>query len=142
MEQKLLIIDDDENDVLITKSILSGIGQGIRIETASSGEEGFARLREGNALPALVLLDVKMPGMSGIDVLRKIRDDKRLDRVPVVIVTHSILEKDLVASYKSGANSILLKTVDTDQFRRCIINLIERWMGKEGSTFGNIDMTS
>ena len=130
MGQKLLIIDDDEDFVLITKSILSKIEPGITIEVASSGEEGLARLREGTVLPALILLDVKMPGMSGIDVLRKIRDEKQLHPIPVVIVTHSIIKDDLVASYKSGANSILLKTVDTDQFRRSLINLLERFIEK------------
>ncbi len=131
MNQRLLIIDDDENDVLITKSILSRIRPGISIDVASSGEEGLAYLHAAAAAPpVLILLDVKMPGMSGIDVLRKIRDNKRLDPIPVVIVTNSLLERDLVTSYRSGANSILLKNVDTDQFRRCIINLIERFMGK------------
>ena len=130
MGQKLLIIDDDKNDVLITKSILYKIGPGITIEVASSGEEGLARLRDGTVLPALILLDVKMPGMSGIEVLRKIRDEKQLNPIPVVIVTNSISEDDLVASYKSGANSIFLKTVDTDQFRRSIIHLIERFIEK------------
>lgn len=130
MGQKLLIIDDDENDVLITKSILSKIRPGITIEVASSGEEGLARLWKGTVLPALILLDVKMPGMSGIEVLHKIRDEERLNPIPVVIVTNSIIKDDLVASYKSGANSILLKTVDTDQFRRSIINLIERFIEK------------
>jgi CheY-like chemotaxis protein len=130
MEHKVLIIDDNEDDVLITKSILSKIEPEIRVESASSGEEGLARLREGTVRPALILLDLKMPGMSGIDVLCKIRDDKRLHPIPVVIVTNSILENDLVASYKSGACSILLKTVDRDQFSRCIIHLIERFTGK------------
>ena len=128
MERKLLIIDDDEDDVLITKSILSRIEPRVEFETASSGEEGLALLREGSFSPALILLDVKMPGMSGIDVLRKIRANKKLSRIPVVIVTHSIVKNDLVASYKFGADSILLKTGDTDQFRRCISNLIERFM--------------
>jgi CheY-like chemotaxis protein len=71
-----------------------------------------------------------MPGMSGIDVLRKIRDDKRLDPIPVVIVAHSFLKNDLVASFKTGANSILLKSGDTDEFRKSIINLIERFIGE------------
>jgi CheY-like chemotaxis protein len=130
MERKLLIIDDDENDVLIMKSILSKIEPGVMVEAASTGKEGLARLREGTFSPALILLDVKMPGMSGIDVLRKIRNDKRLNPIPVVIVTNSILKNDLVESYKFGANSILLKTGDIDQFRRCINNLIERFMAE------------
>jgi CheY-like chemotaxis protein len=130
MEQKLLIIDDNKDDVLITKSILSKIKPEIGIEAASSGEEGLERLRKQTVRPALILLDLNMPGMSGIDVLREIRADKRLQPIPVVIVTNSILENDLLASYKSGANSILLKTVDTDQFRRCIIHLIERFYKK------------
>ncbi len=130
MGRKLLIIDDDENDVLIMKSILSRIEPEVMVEVASSGKEGLARLRERTFSPALILLDVKMPGMSGIDVLRKIRNDKRLSPIPVVIVTDSILKNDLVESYKSGANSILLKTGDTDQFRRCISNLIERFMAE------------
>jgi CheY-like chemotaxis protein len=130
MEQRILIIDDDENDVLITKSIISKFGLEIGVEVASSGDDGLTRLREGTTPPALILLDVNMPGMSGIDVLRKIRDDKKLGPVPVVVVTHSILENDFVASYKSGANSILFKTGNTDEFRRSIINLLERFIGK------------
>lgn len=141
MEQKLLIIDDDENDVLLTKSIISKIGMGIQVEVASSGEEGLARLREGAIPPTLIMLDVKMPGINGIDVLRKIRDDKRLGPIPVVIITHSLLDNDLLASYKAGANSILLKTVDTDEFKRCIINIIERFTEKQVSAFGCNDMT-
>ncbi len=61
---------------------------------ASSGEEGLARLQEGNYPPALILLDVKMPGVSGIEVLRKIRGDKRLNYVHVAIVTNSIVQDD------------------------------------------------
>ncbi len=130
MERKVLIIDDNDDDILMTKSILSKIGLGITIEVASSGEEGLAHVRKGTVLPTLILLDVKMPGMSGIDVLRKIRSDKRLASIPVVIVTHSILESDFVASYKSGASSILLKTADIDKFKRYMLNLFENFMAK------------
>ncbi len=130
MGQKLLIIDDDEDFVMITETILSKIRPEITIEVASSGEEGLALLRNETVLPALILLDVKMPGMSGIDVLRKIRDEKRLNTIPVVVVTHSIIKDDLVASFKLGANSILLKSGNTDEFRKSIRNLIERFIEK------------
>ncbi len=129
-EQKMLIIDDSEDDILIMKTIISKIGPGIRIEVASSGEEGHARLQKGNYPPALILLDVKMPGMSGIEVLRKIRSDKRLNYVHVAIVTNSIVQDDFVASYKSGANSILPKSGNADEFRKCIINLIDLFIEK------------
>ncbi len=129
MEQKILIIDDSEDDILLTKMVLSKLGRKIRAECASSGEEGLASLRSEAELPALVLLDLKMPGMDGLDVLRAIRADARLCPVPVIVVTHSDLESDREASYKNGANSYLNKSVDLDHFAIDIRNELAKWVG-------------
>ena len=128
MEEKILIIDDSEDDILLAKMVLTKIGREIRTDTALSGEAGLALLRGAAALPSLVLLDLKMPKLDGLEVLRKIRDDERLRGIPVVIVTHSDLESDREASYKAGANSFLNKSVDLDQFAKNIGNELERWI--------------
>ena len=65
-----------------------------KVEAATGGEEALKHLRGGVTLPALILLDLKMPGMSGFDVLREIRADERLKPVPVIVVTSSSLESD------------------------------------------------
>ena len=128
MEPTILIIDDSEDDILLTKMVLSKLGREIRTESALSGETGLAALRDGRALPVVVLLDLKMPGMDGLDVLRAIRADGRFCRIPVVIVTHSDLESDKEASFKNGANSFLNKSVDLDQFTKHIRNELEKWI--------------
>ncbi len=128
MEPMVLIIDDSEDDILLTKMVLSKVGRKIRTESASSGEGGLALLRSGTEMPALILLDLKMPGMDGFDVLRAIRAEECLCRIPVIIVTHSDLESDREASYKNGANSYLNKSVDLDQFTKHIRNELEKWI--------------
>ncbi len=128
MERSVLIIDDSEDDILLTQMVLGKMGQNIRTESALSGEQGLALLRNGAALPSLVLLDLKMPGMDGLDVLRTIRGDERLHSVPVVIVTHSDLESDKEACSKAGANSYLLKSIDLDKFTIELRNELERWI--------------
>jgi two-component system response regulator len=127
-DKSVLIIDDSEDDILLTKMVLAKISRELRTESALSGEAGLAVLRDGSALPALILLDLKMPGMDGLDVLRELRLDGRLRRIPVIIVTHSDLESDKEASFKSGANSFLNKSVDLDQFTMHIRNELEKWV--------------
>ncbi len=128
MERSVLIIDDSEDDILLTKMVLAKIERKIKTDTALNGEAGLALLRCTSALPSLVLLDLKMPKLDGIEVLRKIRDDERLRFLPVVIVTHSELESDREASYKAGANSFLHKAVDIDHFRRELEQVMNDWM--------------
>jgi CheY-like chemotaxis protein len=128
MEPTILIIDDSEDDILLTKMVLAKVRGEIGVTAARDGEEGLALLRNGVELPALVLLDLKMPRMGGLDVLSAIRNDDRLRRMPVIIVTHSDLESDKEASYKSGANGYLNKSVDLDQFMKHIRSELEKWI--------------
>jgi two-component system, response regulator len=131
MERRVLIIDDSEDDILLTKMVLAKIGRSVKADTALNGEAGLALLRGATALPSLILLDLKMPKLNGIEVLRKIRDDERLCRLPVVIVTHSELDSDREASYKAGANCVLHKAVDIDHFRRELEQVMSVWMGSD-----------
>ncbi len=122
----ILIIDDSEDDILLTQMALSKLGRKIKVESALGGEEGLAALRDGSALPAMILLDLKMPRMGGLDILRAIRKDERLCRIPVIIITHSDLESDKEASYKAGATGFLAKSIDLDRFTKDIGWLFER----------------
>jgi two-component system response regulator len=131
-EKTILIIDDSEDDILLTKRVLVKIGRTIKTDTALSGDAGLALLRRGAVLPSLILLDLKMPKLDGIEVLRKIRDDERLRSIPVVIITHSDLESDREASYKAGANSFLHKSVDIDRFQKDLEHVLNEWMGGSG----------
>ena len=126
--QLILVIDDSEDDVLLTQMVLRKIRGDIEVEAALSGPAGLAFLRGADSLPSLILLDLKMPGMDGLNILHEIRADERLCRIPVVVLTHSDLESDREASYENGANSFLNKSVDLNQFTEKIRNELKRWM--------------
>jgi len=128
MQRMVLIIDDNENDVFITKRVLSKIDPELRTEAALSGAAGLKLLRGGTGLPALILLDLKMTGVSGFDTLRQIRADALLRNIPVVVVTSSSLESDMTEAYAAGANSLVYKSVDTEQFILDLKHVLERWI--------------
>jgi two-component system response regulator len=118
MEMMVLLIDDNQNDVLITKRVLSKVAPAIRTEVASCGETALAALHGGGERPALILLDLKMPGMDGVEVLRRLRADAELHNIPVIMVTHSALESDITAAF------------DIERFGREIKQILERWLEK------------
>ncbi len=124
----ILIIDDNEDDVLLMKVALEKTGRYFKTEVAPSGEAGLAFIRKAKIPPKLVLLDLKMPGMDGLEVLREIRNDESLGRMPVVVVTHSDLKSDKQAAVEAGANSYLHKATDLDQFRKDLEYILERWL--------------
>ena len=128
MGPTVLIIDDSEDDILLTQMTLRKIEGTLTVETALSGEAGLARLRADGPAPSLVLLDLKMQGMDGFAVLRAMRADDRLRRIPVVVVTHSDLEADKQASFACGANSFLNKSVDLDQFTGNLRGELQKWI--------------
>lgn len=125
---KVLIIDDNQDDVLIATRVLSRLRHDVKTEVASDGEEGLNMLYNAKTLPALILLDLKMPGMGGVEVLRRIRSDLRLESVPVIVVTHSALESDVAACREAGANGVIHKAFDIERFSREIETVLERWL--------------
>lgn len=125
---KILIVDDNPDDRFLTKRALSKSGFAVEIETAADGKGALEFLRNEDYLPSLIILDLKMPGMSGIDTLRRIRADCRLSKITVIIVTNSVLESDKNASYTAGADGFINKAVDVDHFGRDIKSVLERWL--------------
>jgi CheY-like chemotaxis protein len=130
MTRTILIIDDNPDDIKITQMSLARIGRGLKVETALRGETALELLQSGKALPTLILLDLKMPGMSGFDTLRKIRADQRLQHLPVIIVTSSSLEADKKMGYEAGADGFLHKAFDMDRFERDLKSVLDLWLNK------------
>ena len=131
----ILLIEDNPSDVELTKRALKRGRIANKLVVAEDGEEALAWLMgdgseagRASALPALTLLDLKLPKIPGLEVLRRIRADARTRRLPVVILTTSIEEQDLAASYDLGVNSYIRKPVDFKQFARSIEQLGLYWL--------------
>ena len=126
----ILLIEDNPSDVDLTRRALEKSRISNELVVAEDGEAALEYLwREGpNELPALTLLDLNLPKLSGLEVLQRIRGDARTRRLPVVILTSSKEEQDLAAGYDLGVNSYIRKPVDFKQFALCIEQLGLYWL--------------
>ena len=125
--KRILLVEDSEADIELTLSALAEYKLANEVVVTRDGAEGLDYLRrqgpyrmraEGN--PAVVLLDLKMPKVDGLEVLRQLKSDEKLKTVPVVILTSSREEKDLVESYALGVNAYVVKPVDFTRFLEAI----------------------
>ena len=124
------MIEDNPSDVELTRRALEKSRIANRLVVAEDGEAALEYLgREGpDKLPALALLDLNLPRLSGLEVLQRIRADARTRRLPVVILTSSKEEQDVAAGYDLGVNSYIRKPVDFNQFAHCIEQLGLYWL--------------
>lgn len=131
--KRILIVDDSPKDVELTISTLAENNLANDIAVAEDGEEAldylYKRGKFANVVgvPAVILLDVKMPKINGIEVLKHIRSDAKFKFLPIIMVTSSHEERDIVESYKLGANSYVVKPVDILQFINAIKILGQYW---------------
>jgi two-component system response regulator len=133
---EILFVEDNPADVELTLRALKVAHIANRIHVVQDGEEAldflFRRGREagrrGELLPRLVLLDLKLPKVDGMEVLRQIRENPQTRTLPVVILTSSKEERDLVNGYQLGANSYIQKPVDFTQFQNTVMQLGLYWL--------------
>ncbi len=124
----ILIVDDCPTDVELTTIAIETTGRGISVCSAPDGQSALALLRNGHELPAIILLDMKMPCMDGSEVLREIRANDRLRHIPVVVVTSSSLESDRTEAIAAGASGYLQKPFALDQFSKDLESILHRWL--------------
>jgi CheY-like chemotaxis protein len=132
---EILLVEDNPDDVELTLRALSTHNLANRVKVVSDGAEALDYLRPddgehppADGYPKLVLLDLKLPRVGGIEVLRRLKASERTRLIPVVVMTSSREEIDLVASYKYGANSYIVKPVDFEQFMKAVGVLGLYWM--------------
>jgi two-component system response regulator len=134
--ETILLVEDNPSDIGLTQRALAKSRIANELVVAEDGQEGLDYLfatgkhtgRDVSNLPALVLLDLKLPRVDGLEVLRQIRLDPRTSRLPVVILTTSKEEQDVAQSYDLGANSYIRKPVDFTQFAQAVEHLGLYWL--------------
>ena len=124
----ILLVEDNPSDIELTRRALQKIRIANELVVAEDGVDALDYLYRAQDLPALVLLDLKLPRVGGLDVLRRIRMEERFRYLPVVIFTTSSEEQDIIKSYDLGANSYMLKPVDFMQFMIAIDTLGLYWL--------------
>ncbi|MFA5100862.1 MAG: response regulator [Candidatus Omnitrophota bacterium] len=129
VNKKILLVEDNPDDIELTLRALEQTKVTNKIVVAHDGAEALEMLHgEDRIKPAVILLDLKLPKIDGLELLKKIRGDDRTRLLPVVILTSSKEEKDLVQSYSLGANSYIRKPVDFDQFIKAVSELGLYWL--------------
>jgi CheY-like chemotaxis protein len=132
---RILLAEDSPQDVELTLNALAEQNIGNSVAVARDGAEALDYLykrgkftdRE-NGNPVLLLLDLKMPKVDGLEVLRTVKSDPRLRTIPVVVLTSSREEQDVVRSYELGVNAYVVKPVEFDKFLRAVRDLGLFWM--------------
>lgn len=133
--RKILLVDDSVNDTKLMIAALRGAGLANSIDTCRDGAEALDYLfrrgphqqRSEASCPCVVLLDLKMPKVDGLEVLAQIRREPRFKSLPVVMITSSAEEKDMLKSYNLGVNAYVVKPVTHDQFLDAIKNVGLFW---------------
>jgi CheY-like chemotaxis protein len=131
---RILMVEDDPKDVELTLTALEEYNLSNEVIVTHDGEEALDYLYQRgkfqartNGNPAVLLLDLKLPKVDGLEVLQQIKSDEKLKMIPVVVLTSSREERDMVASYKLGVNAYVVKPVDFHEFVNAIKELGVFW---------------
>src|SRR5215813_1499274 len=124
----ILLVEDNPNDAELTQRALKKANLDARLMIARDGAEALEILISDRPKPKVIFLDLKLPKVDGIEVLRQVRIDDRTRAIPVVVLTSSQEERDITECYKLGANSYVVKPVEFDKFYRAVGDLATYWL--------------
>lgn len=135
-DKTLLLVEDNVQDEMLTLRALRRVNLSNRVDVVRDGQQALDYLfregeyadRDGPALPTVVLLDIGLPRLSGLEVLDRLREDPRTELLPVVILTSTDDEMDRLKSYRNGANSFVRKPVDFAEFAETVARLGVFWL--------------
>lgn len=134
----ILLVEDNEDDALLTlRALKKNTVELEEVVVVSDGVEaqdylftrGEYESRNGAVMPKLILLDIKLPRLSGLELLKSLRSDPRTRIIPVVMLTSSAAEQDLIASYGAGANGYIQKPVSSRDFEDVVQQVVSYWLG-------------
>lgn len=123
----VLLVEDSDDDILIVERAFKTLGLGHDLRAVATGEEALAQLEAGTVRPDLVLLDINLPGLSGFEVLRRMRNNQAVRTVPITVLSASEREHDIAEAYEAGANSYLVKPIKFEQFTQLLRQWNEYW---------------
>ncbi len=135
-ERRILLVEDDANDAELTLRALGRLNLGDKVDVTRDGQEALEYLEcrgsfsnRSSGDPAVVLMDVKMPRLSGLEALERIRANPALKTIPIVMLTSSRADGDLRKSYELGTNAYVVKPVAFEQYLKAVTGLGEFWLG-------------
>lgn len=125
----LLLVEDNPGDVRLIQEVFKDANVPSSFMVAYDGDEALTMLKASkNALPDLILLDLNLPKKKGLEVLTEVKTDPELRRIPVIILTTSSADDDILKSYNSYANAYLTKPIELDKFMTIVRHLEEFWL--------------
>ena len=145
-EANILLVEDSQQDALLVKEALLDTGLSHNLRTASNGEDALQILYSTEYRPNIVLLDLNLPKMSGLEVLKEMKRDSGLRPIPVIILTNSMSEDDVIRAYASHCNAYVRKPLGFDNLMANLSCICQFWINtatlpvsisKCGSTFSN-----
>jgi CheY-like chemotaxis protein len=130
---EILLVEDNEGDVGLIEEVLGEVNIRNRLHVVEDGEEAMLFLHgkgnfSGSPRPDIILLDLNLPKKDGREVLKEIKEDKILKNIPVVVLTSSEAERDILRSYDLNANAYVTKPLDFDKFIEVIKSIVNFWL--------------
>lgn len=123
---RLLLVEDSHGDALLVKRAFARTKIKNRITIAQTGEEALSLLQH-HENPDIILLDLNLPGINGLEVLKTIKNNEQLKRIPVIILSSSRADKDVLTSYNHHANCYMMKAASLDELYKLVDNIEQFW---------------